>query len=277
LNYGEHPSTPLSNMIPNIDDVPQAADAIQKIQEVLTTARDKMEAAQRRQAHYANSSRSEKTFNVGDRVWLRTANYMDRMRKHVASNRATSLKLLPRYLGPLEIIHKYSDLVYKLKLPAAWNAIHDVFHVSQLQAYRESNKYKHQQQPPKAGPEVVKHALSGEVVRAIIGRKYYGHTQENGHQYKYYVKWRDQPDSSDQWVLPDTIKRYGKRHPLLNKYDKEVPFIEDEPEPGSHTQLTGTQKQVLYDRGNVSTGMTVAGNEIHSTRKQTRRIPRKQY
>jgi hypothetical protein len=32
LNYGEHPTTPLSNMIPDIDDVPQAADAIQKIQ-----------------------------------------------------------------------------------------------------------------------------------------------------------------------------------------------------------------------------------------------------
>ena len=94
--------------------------------------------------------------------------------------------------------------------------------------------------------------------------------------YKYYIKWKDQHDSSDMWVLPDTIKKNGKRHPLLNKYDKEVPFAKDEPEPDSHTQLTPAQKQELYDRGNVSTGMTVAGNEITSSRKPTHRIPRKQ-
>jgi len=35
LNYGEHPATPLSNVIPNIDDVPEAADTIKKIQEAL--------------------------------------------------------------------------------------------------------------------------------------------------------------------------------------------------------------------------------------------------
>src|ERR1700676_5702092 len=33
LNYGEHPATPLSNVIPNIEDVPEAADSIKKIHE----------------------------------------------------------------------------------------------------------------------------------------------------------------------------------------------------------------------------------------------------
>jgi hypothetical protein len=77
-------------------------------------------------------------------------------------------------------------------------------------------------------------------------------------------------------MLPDDIKKHGRRHSLLDKYDKQVPFINDEPEPGSHTQLTAAQKQVLYDRENVSTGMTVAGNEVTSSRKPTHRIPRKQ-
>jgi hypothetical protein len=182
---------------------------------------------------------------------------------------------LPRYLGPLTITYKYSDLVYKLQLPAAWSGIHDVFHISQLQAYRESSHYKHTQQPPKAGPTIVRHALSAETVRAILGRKYYGYTAEDGHQYKYLIKWQDQPDSSNQCVLPDDIKRNGRRHPLLNKYDKEVPFANDEPEPGTHTPLTDLQKQTLFDRGNVSTGLTVAGNQFTSTRRFTRSIPRK--
>jgi hypothetical protein len=250
------------------------ADVIAMIAEALSSARDKMEAAQRRQAYYANSSRREQTFNVGDKVWLRTANYMDRMRKHVAGNKQASLKLLPRYLGPLTITHKFSDLVYKLQLPASWSGIHNVFHISQLQAYRESPHYKHTQQPPKAGPTIVRHALSAETVRAILGRKYYGYTAEDGHQYKYLIKWQDQPDSSNQWVLPDDIKRNGRRHPLLSKYDKEVPFANDEPEPGTHISLTDTQKQILSDRGNVSTGMTVVGNHTTSARKPTRRIPR---
>jgi hypothetical protein len=262
-------------MIPNVDDVPQAADTIAKIAEALDSARSKMEAAQRRQAYYANSSRREQTFNVGDKVWLRTANYMDRMRKHVAGNKQASLKLLPRYLGPLEVTHKYSDLVYRLALPAAWSGIHNVFHISQLQAHRESTRFKHTNPPPKAGPTVVRNALSAESVAAILGRKYWGHTAELGHQYRYYVKWVGQPESSNQWVLEEDIMRNGKRHPLLEKYDKEVPFIQDEPKPGTHIQLTAAQKQTLRDRGNVSTGMTVAGNQYHSTRKPTGRIPKK--
>ena len=78
------------------------------------------------------------------------------------------------------------------------------------------------------------------------------------------------------WILPDTIKKNSRRHQLLNKYDKEVPFTDGEPEPGSHNQLTAAQKQELYEKGNVSTGMTVAGNEVTSSRKRTHRIPRKQ-
>jgi hypothetical protein len=275
LNYGEHPATPITNMIPDIDDVPQAADAIRKIHEALTDAREKMETAQRRQAYYANSSRREQTFNVGDKVMVRTANYMARMRKQVVGNKEVATRLLPRYVGPYTITHKYSDLVYKLELPASWSAVHNVFHISQLQAYRTSTQYRHKEKPPKAGPPALRHALSGEVVRAVRGRKYYGYTPENGHQYRYYIRWKDQHESSDQWMLPDDIKMHGRRHPLLDKYDKQVPFINDEPEPGSHTQLTEAQKQVLYDRSNVSIGMTVAGNEIKSSRKTTRHIPKR--
>jgi hypothetical protein len=109
----------------------------------------------------------------------------------------------------------------------------------------------------------------------VLGRKYYGYTSENGHQYKYLIKWKEQGDSSNQWVLPDNIKKNGRRHPLLNKYDIQVPFTTDEPEPGTHTQLTAAQKQALFDKGNVSTGMTTDTNITQSQRKPTRRIPRK--
>src|SRR6202011_631155 len=185
LNYGEHPATPLTNVIPNIDDVPEAAEAVKKIHAALTDAREKMEAAQRRQAYYANSSRREQTFNEGDQVMLRTANYLSRMRKK-AGTLNTSTSLVPRYVGPYPIIRKLSNLVYQLKLPASWGNVHNVFHVSQLQAYRTSTQYRRQQKPPKAGPPVLRQALSGDTVRAIIGSKYFGYTSDDGHQYKYF-------------------------------------------------------------------------------------------
>jgi hypothetical protein len=41
-------------------------------------------------------------------------------------------KLVPRYIGPYEIIEACGPVAYKLKLPPKMSAIHNVFHVSQL-------------------------------------------------------------------------------------------------------------------------------------------------
>ena len=84
----------------------------------MTDAREKMEQAQRRQAYYASSSRQQRTFNEGDQVMLRTANYIMRMRKKTGTA-PVATSLLPRYVGPYTITRKYSDLVYQLQLPAS--------------------------------------------------------------------------------------------------------------------------------------------------------------
>jgi len=270
LNYGEHPATPLSNVIPNIDDVPEAADTIKKIQEALEDARTKMEQAQRRQAYYANSSRRQHVFNEGDKVMLRTSNYIQRLRRQAGNTTSTSL--MPRYLGPYKIKIKYSDLVYELELPASWGNVRPVFHISQLQAYRESSQYRHQQRPPRQAPSGLIPVLSGDEVFGVLGRKYFGYTADDGHMYEYLIKWKNQGDSSNQWALPNDIKRHGRRHPLLNKFDKEVPFINDEPEPGSHTPLSDAKQDELFSRGNISIGITT--EHAKSDRKRSR-IPKR--
>src|ERR1700676_3998837 len=101
-----------------------------------------MEQAQRPQAYYANSSPRQRTFNEGDQVMLRTANYIMRMRKK-AGTAPVATSLLPRYVGPYTITRKYSDLVYQLQLPASWGSVHNVFHVSHMQPYRSSTQYRH--------------------------------------------------------------------------------------------------------------------------------------
>jgi hypothetical protein len=205
---------------------------------------------------------------------LRTANYLDRMRKKAGTGKVAT-SLLPRYVGPYMITRKLSDLVYQLQLPASWGSVHNVFHVSQLQPYRTSNTYTHKEKPPKPGPPALRQALTGDTVHGVLGRKYFGYTESDGHQYKYLIKWKGLGGSSNQWVLPDAIKKQGRHHPLLNKYDTQVPFANDEPEPGSHTQLTAEKKQELFERGNVSIGITTDTNATKSDRKQIRRIPKR--
>ena len=41
-------------------------------------------------------------------------------------------KLLPRYVGPFQIIRQSSKVAYKIQLPPEMSAIFNVFHVSQL-------------------------------------------------------------------------------------------------------------------------------------------------
>ena len=48
-------------------------------------------------------------------------------------------KLSPRFIGPFEVIDKINEVAYRLKLPAEMERIHDVFHVSQLKPWVESD------------------------------------------------------------------------------------------------------------------------------------------
>ena len=76
----------------------------------------------------ADKNRVERSFSVGDWVFLRLQPYRQKTHSH-----KNLRKLAPKYYGPFQVIQKIGEVAYKLGLPAE-TIVHPVFHVSFLKA-----------------------------------------------------------------------------------------------------------------------------------------------
>ena len=66
---------------------------------------------------------------MGDHVFL---NVMPKIRVVRFGKR---WKLMPRYIGPFEVLARVGTVAYRLALPPSLSGVHEVFHVSMLQKY----------------------------------------------------------------------------------------------------------------------------------------------
>jgi hypothetical protein len=123
--YGRTCQTPLSwsetgeRKIFGPDLVIEAEDKVKVIQTNLKTA-------QSRQKSYADRRRKHLQFQVGDFVYLQVSPTKGVQHFGIKG------KLAPRYVGPFEILKVCGPVAYKICLPSQMVAIHNVFHVSQL-------------------------------------------------------------------------------------------------------------------------------------------------
>ena len=101
-------------------------EIVEETTEKIRFLKEKMKEAQDRQKSYAYRRRKHIEFEVEDLVYLKMITFKGRAR--VSGRR----KLDPRYLGPFRIIERVGAVAYKLELPPAMDAFHNVFHVSQL-------------------------------------------------------------------------------------------------------------------------------------------------
>ena len=83
--------------------------------------------AQNRMKQQVDQHRSERSFIVGDWVFLRLQPYKKMSLKQAKKDN----KLSPKYYGPYKVLQRIGTMVYKLDLPIA-SRVHLVFHVSCL-------------------------------------------------------------------------------------------------------------------------------------------------
>ena len=208
LNYGQEIDMPLAHSLPSVNDInsapnPTSIELLHRLKDNIDKAKQLMVEAQERQKKYADQSRRELTFDVGDMVMLSTSN----LRKV-----GRAAKLLPRYIGPYPIAQVISSTAYKLTLPPEMTQ-HPTFHVSLLKPYingRES--FPDRDQIIRPAPEKLDSGEDAFEVEAIVGK------QKRGRVWKYLVKWTGYPEWENTWQpasqmveqVPDLVNEYER-------------------------------------------------------------------
>jgi hypothetical protein len=123
--YGYPPSLHIP-YFPKDSPVEVVDDFLCKREQILQAVKRNLQDARHRMVQLANKHRSERTFTIGDLVYLKLQPY----RQKTVANRQ-SQKLASKYYGSYEVLARIGTMAYKLKLPAS-ASIHPVFHVSKL-------------------------------------------------------------------------------------------------------------------------------------------------
>ena len=197
LNHGHHPRLPIDEAMKsvNVSNNPTAAERIEQLHQSLTRAKATLQQAQLRQAQYADRTRREVVFQVGDQVLLST--------EHLAlKDKDRTKKLTSKYIGPFSITRVVSSVAYELQLPPQLS-IHPVFHVSKLRAVKSSTAEEFPgrsdigaSRPP---PELIRENGEEEWEVERIVKQRTVKRGKNKKQHEYLVKWKGYPEWEMTW------------------------------------------------------------------------------
>ncbi|GKC12432.1 putative reverse transcriptase domain-containing protein [Tanacetum coccineum] len=99
---------------------------VQETTDKVVLINEKLKAARDRQKSYADNRRKPLKFEVGNQVLQKVSSW-----KGVIHFRKKG-KLVPRYVGPFEILERVGPVTYRLRLPEELSSVHDTFHASNL-------------------------------------------------------------------------------------------------------------------------------------------------
>jgi hypothetical protein len=149
----------------------------------------------------ADQHRNERSFEVGDWVFLRLQPYKQMTLKQAKKDN----RLSPKYYGPYKMLQKIGATAYKLELPAS-SRVHLIFHVSCLKKVI-GDKISVQTKLPELDEEG-KIILELEAITNTRNRQL-----RNSSISEYLNKWRKLPVEDSTWDDESFIQK----HPELLK------------------------------------------------------------
>jgi hypothetical protein len=202
--YGYHPPS-ITSSLKEKSKVQAVEDHIENQQQVLQILKDNLTMAQNRMKQQADQHRSERSFEVGDWVFLRLQPYKQMSLKQAKKDN----KLSPKYYGPYKVLQKIGTMAYKLELPAS-SRVHPVFHVSCLKKVI-GDKIPVQTILPELDEEgkmiLEPEAITNTRIRQLRNRSIS----------EYLIKWRKLPAEDSTWEdesfiqkHPELLKRCGQ-------------------------------------------------------------------
>lgn len=188
MNSGQHPRlSPLLSVNNNRSKHEAVNEMLSRMHLALDNAKTSLTQAQQRQQRYANESRREVTFKVGDQVLLSTAHLrnMDR-----------APKLYPKFIGPYKIKRVVSSVAYELDLPSSMR-VHPTFHVSKLKVFnKDDHRLFEREQVIRPPPEIINEQEEFEVEQIIDKRESGSRSRR---VVKYLVMWKGYPRWEATW------------------------------------------------------------------------------
>ena len=186
-NYGYHPRTPNTPKPMKHERTPSAVELAETMDQVVKKAKRMLEAAQQRQKAYADKSRRDVQYAVGEQVMLST--------KNIKLKTPGTQKLMPKYIGPFEVLQKVGSTSYKLQLPDCMQ-MHPVFHVSLLEKYRKSTDGGRYQPPP---PAIIFNDEEWCPIDRILKERNVGRGRGHKRKMQYLVRYTGYGAEWDQW------------------------------------------------------------------------------
>jgi hypothetical protein len=190
--YGHEPNLGAFPELESVAD-PTVAEVIADRTEHMELLKKNLEAAQARMKLFADRNRTERTFQVGDRVLLKLQPYA----QATVINRPYP-KLAYKYFGPYKILDKVGQVSYKLELPEG-TKVHNVFHVSQLKEYRADYTPVFADMPKVPALDTKDTAPERILTRRLVKKG-------NAALPQVQIKWRHLPEDAATWEDWDTLK-----------------------------------------------------------------------
>lgn len=207
LNCGQHPRLALDQaVLPNqVSNNPTAAERIEELHRLIERAKESLQIAQKRQAHYADTNRREVSLQPGVHVWLST--------EHLTlKDKSQTKKLLSKFIGPFSIKRVVGAVAYELDLPPELK-IHPVFHISKLKVAKESEVGRF---PTRDSDAASEHRPAAEFVNedgeevweveAILKKRTISYGR-NKRREEYLVKWRGYPSYEATWEPASNLRQ----------------------------------------------------------------------